>query len=318
VTALDAVPRIGAEELAALVSPADAVLAIRDALRAGLDPEAEQARTISEMAAGQLLLMPAEIGAYAGVKIAAVAPGNPAQGLPRIGAVYVLLDAATLLPVAFLDGTALTSLRTPAVSAVAVDLLLTRRDGVHAVVFGTGPQAWGHIEVLRTVRSLDRVTVVGRDPRRTADLVARCREAGLAAWAGTPADVADADVVCCCTTARTPLFDGALVADHAVVVAVGSHEPDARELDGDLVARAGAVVVESRAAALREAGDLLVPLHEGRFGPERVDGNLADLAAGRITLRGKGPHLFKSVGMAWQDLVVASAAHRRVTEDMSV
>lgn len=317
-TALDAVRRIGAEELTALVSPADAVRAIAVALRAGLDPEAEQSRTISEMTGGQLLLMPAELGSYAGVKVAAVAPGNPARGLPRIGAVYLLLDAATLLPAALLDGTTLTSLRTPAVSAVAVDLLLARRDAVHLVVLGTGPQAWGHVEALRTVRPLERVTVVGRDARRTADFVARCRAAGVEASAGSAAEVADADVVCCCTTARTPVFDGAAVADHAVVVAVGSHEPDARELDSDLVARAGAVVVESRAAALREAGDLLVPLGEGRFGPERITGNLADLATGRMPEPGKGPYLFKSVGMAWQDLVVAAAAYRRVAEDMSV
>lgn len=312
-TALDAVPRIGAGELAALVAPADAFAAVADALRAGLDPEAEQPRTVAEVAAGQVLLMPAEGIGFAGVKLATVAPANPERGLPRIGAVYVLFDAATLQPVALLDGTALTSLRTPAVSAVAV-AHLARKPGGHVVVFGTGPQAWGHVAALRDAGLADTVSVVGRHPGRTAALVRRCADAGIPARSGSAADVAAADVVCCCTSARTPLFDGTTVPDGAVVVAVGSHEPDARELDGGLVARAGAVVVESRGTALREAGDLLVPLRAGAFGPERISGNLADLVAGRVDLGRAGPRVFKSVGMGWQDLVVAAAAYRRATE----
>lgn len=316
-TALDGVPRIGADELAALVTPSDAFAAIERALCAGLDPEAEQPRAVADVAAGQLLLMPADGIGFTGVKVATVAPGNPALGLPRIGALYVLFDAVTLQPVALLDGTALTSLRTPAVSAVAVSHLASRAAG-DAVVFGTGPQAWGHIEALHAAGTLASATVVGRDPGRVEALVDRCVMAGIPAGPGSAADVAGADLVCCCTSARTPLFDGALVADHAVVVAVGSHEPEARELDGGLLTRAGAVVVESRATALREAGDLLVPLHEGRFGAERITGNIADLVTGRLRLPADGPRVFKSVGMGWQDLVVAAEAYRRVAEALSV
>lgn len=308
-SALEALPRIGARELYALVSPAEAARAIADALRTGLDPEAEPARTVTSMTAGQLLLMPSEGIGYAGVKVAAVAPGNPARGLPRIAATYLLLDAESLLPVALLDGTALTSLRTPAVSAVAADHLLPPGPVGHLVVFGSGPQAWGHVAALRTVRTVKRVSVVGRDQDRAAALVARCGEAGLDAAVGTAASVADADAVCCCTSSRTPLFDGSLVPRHAVVLAVGSHEPDARELDGDLVARARAVVVESRAAAWREAGDLLVPRREGLVGDDRVTANLAELVTGRAVVPEGGPRIFKSVGMGWQDLVVAAAAY---------
>jgi ornithine cyclodeaminase len=89
---------------------------------------------------------------------------------------------------------------------------------------------------------------------------------------------------------------------HAVVVAVGSHEPDAREVDGELVARAE-VYVESRAAALREAGDLIIP------SVDRVAGDLAELVTGRVRVAGDRPRLFKSVGMAWEDLVVAVTAY---------
>ncbi|MFK4196268.1 hypothetical protein ACI2LO_29905 [Streptomyces sp. NPDC033754] len=120
--------------------------------------------------------------------------------------------------------------------------------------------------------------------------------------------MAKADLVVCCTTAREPLFDGALVAPGATVVAVGSHEPDARETDSTLVARSE-VYVEARAAALREAGDLLVPTAEGAIDEDHVVGNIADLVTGRRTPTTDRPRFFKSVGMAWEDLAVAGALY---------
>lgn len=308
----DVLPRIGASELGRLVGPGDAIRVLGEALLGGLDPEDEPARTATDMTRGQLLLMPSEGGGYAGVKVASVAPGNPALGLPRISAVYLLLDAATLLPLAVLDGTALTALRTPTVSALAVDLLVEKRGPVDVVVFGSGPQAWGHVQALGAVRPLGSVSVVARDPGRAAALVARCTDVGIPARVGIAGDVAGADVVCCCTSSRVPVFDGAAVRDDAVVVAVGSHEPDARELDSALVVRAGAVIVEARGAAWREAGDLVVPRTEGRIGASRVTGNLAELVRGRLGGAFRpGPRVFKSVGMGWEDLVVAAEAYRR-------
>ncbi|NUT44364.1 MAG: hypothetical protein HOV86_30650, partial [Thermoactinospora sp.] len=119
--------------------------------------------------------------------------------------------------------------------------------------------------------------------------------------------VAEADIIACCTTARNPLFPGKLARDGATVVAVGSHEPDAREVDDDLVARA-ILVVEARSAALAEAGDVIVPVRNGTITTGHLAGNLADLVAGKVPV-GPGPRLFKSVGMAWEDLVVAAAAY---------
>ncbi|HEY2637697.1 MAG TPA: hypothetical protein VGI54_09935, partial [Solirubrobacteraceae bacterium] len=117
--------------------------------------------------------------------------------------------------------------------------------------------------------------------------------------------VADADVVCCCTTAREPLFDGALVADHTAVVAIGSHEPEARETDDALVGRA-TVVVESRATALREAGDVVAAVRAGALDPEDLL-TLAELVTGAAPPAPGRPRLFKSTGMAWEDAVVATA-----------
>ncbi|MFD6228768.1 ornithine cyclodeaminase family protein [Streptomyces sp. NPDC060232] len=298
--------------MAALLGPAEAADALAAALRGGLDPEDCPPRSaVAVPGGGELLLMPAASGAYAGVKIAGVAPGNPARGLPRITGSYLLLDGPTLRPLARMDGAALTALRTPAVSALALRHLAPAGRPLRLVLFGSGPQAYGHLEAVLAERELAEVVVVARNREGAERLAAHARTLGPpAARSGTPHDVADADLVVCCTTAREPLFDGRLVRPGAVVVAVGSHEPTARETDTALVRRA-AVYVESRAAALREAGDLLVPEAEGAIGPGHITGTLADLVAGRLPTGGERgcPQLFKSVGMAWEDLAVAVALY---------
>ncbi|GAA2373224.1 ornithine cyclodeaminase family protein [Nonomuraea africana] len=304
------------EGLEGLVPLARAVAVLEETLASGFDPERVPARTAAPAGQGEFLIMPAAAGRYAGVKVVSVAPGNPARGLPRIQGVYLLFDGDTLAPLAAMDGLALTALRTPALSALAVKHLAPP-DAARLLVFGTGPQAWGHVLALREVRPLEHVTVAGRDPGRTAAFAGRCRELGLSAEALFPepaliaAAVGEAELIACCTTSRTPLFPGKLTRDSATVVAVGSHEPDAREIDDDLVARA-TVVVEARGAALSEAGDVVIPLRGGTITSGHLAGNLADLVAGRVTL-GRGPRVFKSVGMAWEDLVVAAAAYEAWT-----
>ncbi|MFB7269111.1 ornithine cyclodeaminase family protein [Streptomyces sp. NPDC056244] len=317
VTATTAPRLLGAADVLRAMPMASAVEALRRALRGGLDPESDPPRTVVPVAYGQLLLMPAHQRRYAGVKIATVAPANPAAGRPRIQGQYLLLDAPTLTPLALLDGGALTTVRTAAVSALAADHLAEPGAG-HLVLFGTGPQARGHLDALRAVRPLDRVTVVGRTPGRTAEFIEAARrdtgldDTGLDIGPGEPADVAGADLVACCTTARAPLFDGALLPPHATVIAVGSHEPDAREVDPATVRRS-TVVVESRAAAVREAGDLIPELADGSIGRDSLV-PLADLVNGTVAVDGRRPRLFKSVGMAWEDLVVASAVHEAISE----
>jgi ornithine cyclodeaminase len=245
------------------------------------------------------------------MKLATVAPDNPALGHPRIHGLYVLLDRTTLAPQVLMDGTALTNLRTPAVSAVAAKHLAAP-GARHLVVFGSGPQAWGHVQTLRTVRPLESVTVVGRDPGRAERLAEAVAASGLRAETGTPDSVADADLVACATTAAEPLFDSDLLKRDCCVVAVGSHLPHQREVDARLLARAaagGGAVVETRDVALREAGDVVVAIEEGTIHADR----LTELAA--VVRRQQPPpgglSFFKSVGMGWQDLVVAEAAFRR-------
>jgi ornithine cyclodeaminase/alanine dehydrogenase-like protein (mu-crystallin family) len=286
---------------------ATAVAALRSALLDGLDPAADPARALVPLDNGQMLLMPASGGGYAGIKVATVAPDNPAVGLPRVQGSYLLLAGATLTPLAVLDGIALTSIRTAAVSAVAVDAL-AEPDAARLVVFGSGPQAYSHVAALRVVRPVREVVVVGRDARRAEALVADCVAGGLVARTGSAEDVATADLVACCTTARTPLFDCTTLPDHATVVAVGSHEPDAAEVDAVTVTRS-TVVVEALAAALREAGDVIQPVARAQLDPATLI-ELAALIRGTVEVPKNRPRLFKSVGMAWEDLVLAARAYQ--------
>ncbi|MEW1926047.1 ornithine cyclodeaminase family protein [Streptomyces sp. NPDC088360] len=307
----EAPPYIDADAMARLVPMATAVEAVEAVLKTGLDPEAEPPRGIVDVPGGQLLLMPSATTSYTGVKIATVTPENASRDLPRVQGVYLLLDGETHTPLALLDGIALTSLRTPAVSGAAIKHLAVPEAG-RLLVFGSGPQAWGHVEAVRAVRpTLAHVDVVARNPERVAAFVDRCREAGLSAAPATPADVATADVVCCCTTAREPLFDSALLPPHATVAAVGSHEPDAREVDEGLLRR-GLVVAESHGVALRECGDIALAVEAGAFDMTRLR-TLGELVRGEIDIPANRPRLFKSAGMAWEDLGVGAAAYERWT-----
>jgi ornithine cyclodeaminase len=212
-----------------------------------------------------------------------------------------------------LDGTALTTLRTPAVSVAAVLPVLARdwpaarpaARPLRVAVLGAGPQALAHAATLAAVRPPVQVTYLVRDPSRTRLDALRLGSA--------PAGDAlrAADVVVCATSARSPLFDSSVLRDDVVVIAVGSHEPDARELDAPLLGRA-TVVVEDVAAALREAGDVVLAIADGALAPGDLV-PMRDLLTGTVTPPTGRPVVFKSVGMSWEDLVVAEAVVKTAT-----
>jgi ornithine cyclodeaminase len=161
---------------------------------------------------------------------------------------------------------------------------------------------------MRAVRPIEHVAVVGRTPERAAALVEELRAEGLDAEVAGPEAVADADVVCTCTPSATPLFDGAMLADGAHVNAIGAYRADLRELDDATLARAARVVVETRAAALKEAGDIVQAVAAGAIAAAELV-ELRDVLDGT---RGRGADgdvtVFKSVGLALEDLAVARAA----------
>jgi ornithine cyclodeaminase/alanine dehydrogenase-like protein (mu-crystallin family) len=302
---------LDAEELAAALPPRDAVAAIRDALDAGLDPAIDPPRAVVDLPiqAGQMLAMPSASSSAAGVKVLSVAADNPARGLPRIQGVYLLFAPTTLELVAGIDGPALTTLRTPAVSVAAVLPLLTRSErGMRVVVFGAGPQGVGHVQTLRDVGvDLAEVTYVVRNPSRLD--ASRLDGARVVPVQDSGRWIPDADIVVCATTSSVPVFDSRDLKSTAVVMAVGAHEPDAREVDAALVGRSQ-VVVEDITTALRECGDVVLAIEEGVVTTSNLI-PMADVVRGEVALDDSRPVLFKGSGMSWQDLVVAEAAMRR-------
>jgi len=278
-------PFLDADEVRRRLGFTEAADALQAALLAGLDPEADPPRGAVDLDRGQLLVMPSAAASHPVVKLVTIG------GEPRIQGVCVVFDGETLAPRALVDGIALTNLRTAAVSALAVRQLATD-EARRLLVFGRGPQAHAHVEAMRAVRPIEVVDMVGRDQAR----------------AGVDDLVAAADIVCCCTTARESLFDGSLVPDHAAVVAIGSHEPTLRETDDALAARA-TIVVESRASALREAGDVILAIEAGATTQDELV-TLAELIRGEARPDPARTRFFKSTGMSWEDAVIASTLAR--------
>lgn len=265
-------------------------------------------------AGGVALSMPAALagGRHWAVKLVTVSPGNPARGLPLVGATVLLGDSGTGRPLALIDGTAITALRTGAAGGVAAEAL-ARGDAAVVALFGSGAQARTQLEAVRCVigERLREVRIASRDPEHARRLAA---EAGLPARVSVvieraPADIArGADIVITATSSATPVFDGASLREGSHVTAVGSFTPAMRELD-DSTLRGARVFVDQREPALAEAGEL-----QGMRPEDVVE--IGDVIAGRAPGRRdrRERTVFKSVGNAVQDLVVASRVHDRAVE----
>lgn len=248
---------------------------------------------------GELLVMPAQSTRHFGAKLVAVA-AHGGTG-PRIQGVVVLFDQADLSPVAVIDGTELTLRRTAGVSALAARALAARAG--HVTVFGAGPQARAHVDALAALGLVRTVSVRARSANAVRALEDDLRATHpFEVIADAPLD--RAAIVVCATTAAEPLFDEHDLATDVTVLAIGSHEPAKRELPTSLVAEAF-TTVDSRDAAAREAGDIIIA--ERETGRPVVDASLADVLRDDARRPAGGRAVFKSVGEGWQDLAVAGA-----------
>ena len=271
------------------------------------------AAATAEGAPGTLLLMPAwQAGGALGIKIVTVFPDNARRSLPAVYGTYVLLDAATGMPLALLDGTALTLRRTAAASALAADFLARRDSAVHLMV-GTGALAPHLVAAHAAARPILQTMIWGRDPKKAAALAARLVEAGIAAEPVAELEVAAsaADIITCATLAHLPLIRGAWLRPGTHLDLVGGYTPEMREADDAAIARARVYVDTS--AALREAGDIVQPLRSGHLVRETIVGDLFGLSRGICPGR-RAPDeitLFKSVGTALEDLAAAQLAVSR-------
>jgi ornithine cyclodeaminase/alanine dehydrogenase-like protein (mu-crystallin family) len=297
-----------------------------DALQAGLADRSSQTldpvpRSAIQLPAGpdgagdrELLLMPCHGPEGVGVKLVTVAPENPSRnGLPRIQGSYALFSPGGLEPRLIIDGAALTRLRTASVSALATRLL-ARPDSRRLVIFGGGVQGAAHAAAIRAVRPIEHVTVIGAGSgsTRASALVAGLRADGLAARLGDAGALAEADIVCTCTTATEPLFAAGDVRPGTHVNAVGSHRPSMCELPVELLGGA-LLAVETERAARAEAGEIVRAIETGVLPETGFAAELSALAAGRTTRHDDGQvTVFKSVGLSVEDLIVARALADRL------
>jgi ornithine cyclodeaminase/alanine dehydrogenase-like protein (mu-crystallin family) len=262
---------------------------------------------------GVLLAMPCALDAEPralGAKIVSVFRGNPARGLPTVTSIYVLSDYETGAPLAIMDGSYLTAIRTAAGSAVATREL-ARPDARSLGVFGTGVQARFHVETIRRVRTVERVLVSAtsmQKGRAFADWVTQTT--GIAAEVAEPRTTSAADVVAACTSSATPVVVDELVRDGAHVNAVGAFTPTTRELPSTLIGRAR-VYVDSRAGAFSEAGDLVLAVRDSGFELENVVGEVGEVLLRRSPGRSNASEVtvYKSVGAAFLDAATARLAY---------
>ncbi len=302
-------PYIDAAAVHAALPYAKLIEALRRAFVAGAEAPPRSSYAVNP-AGDRLLLMPAwRAGRDLGVKIVTVFPRNPARGLASVSALYLLLDAATGHPRALIDGEALTLRRTAAASALA-STHLSRGDARTLLVVGTGALAPYMADAHRAARRIERVLVWGRSFERACLMAQRIDGE---ACASLPQALAQADVVTCVTTARTPVVHGADVRPGTHVDLVGAFAPDMRESDDALIMRAE-IFVDTYAGALREAGDLLQPMAAGLLRRERIRAELAELVRGHHPGRGTRDEVtvFKSVGTALEDLAAAELVFESV------
>jgi len=248
---------------------------------------------------GYLLVMPAS-GDGMGCKLVSYYPGNAESGLPTHMAIIVLFDAKTGQPLAVMDGRRITELRTAAVSAVATDLMAAP-DARTLAILGSGAQARSHADALRHVRDFKEIKVWSRSPAHAEAFAAEIGARNLSVEDA----VHDADVVVTATSARTPVLRGDWLKAGCHVNAVGAPRPDWRELDDAVMANT--IIADSRAGALAESGDIILS-------GAAIHAELGELVAGTKSVPVYETTVFKSLGMAIEDVAAAKLVHDRIVQ----
>ncbi|MCR4524281.1 MULTISPECIES: ornithine cyclodeaminase family protein [Bosea] len=264
-----------------------------------------------------LLTMPAWSGPdvanpYIGTKIVSVFFGNGKRNLPGVMGAYLLMDGATGKPLAVMDGNRLTTWRTAAASALA-SRYMSNPESSRMLMVGAGALAPFIIKAHRSVRPLTEIAVWARRPEAAEATVAELAKDGIEARATTDleGEARTADIISCATNATEPLIHGHWLKREAHLDLIGGFTMQMREADADALHRARVIVDSSK--AIDEGGDVAVAIAEGSYSADRIAGTLADLCHGRIAgpVEGGGITLFKSVGVALEDLAAAVAVWER-------
>jgi ornithine cyclodeaminase/alanine dehydrogenase-like protein (mu-crystallin family) len=298
------------DEVKQLADPVQAIEAIRVAFARNFQSTLQMpVRTRLDLGSNLLLLMPCDDSGLNRAGVKTVTIGKQAG----ITATYTLIDSATGKMLALMEANYLTDLRTAATSAVATKLL-SRTDAKTLGIFGTGRQAFTHFAVLPHVREFERYLVCGSG---RGDISGFCRRVKAELHIDLePVDpescVGQSDVICTCTTTFKPLFDVVWLRPGTHLNVIGAYQPHTREVDSKTIQRAK-VVVETYEGCMAEAGDLLIPINEGTIDRQHILADLHEVASKKNSVRSSPSDitLFKSVGCALEDLVVANLVYER-------
>lgn len=307
---------LSAEEVDAALDDLALINRLEAAFRGGAEVPV---RHHHHLPTGTLLLMPAWTSEHLGIKLVTVFPDNVLRALPSVFGQYVLLDGRTGQSQALLDGTMLTKRRTACASGLAARYLAPH-NAARLLMIGTGALAPHLVRVHAKVRPIREVAIWGRRPDQ-AEALARQLAASLPAAVGRPitvravtdrkAAVGDADVVSCATLSKQPLVEGDWLREGQHIDLVGAYTPEMRESDDKAVWRAR-IHVDTRAGALKEAGDIVQAIRNGTIDEDDVIADLFGLTRGQQTGRLASDDtsitLFKSVGTALEDLAAAELA----------
>jgi ornithine cyclodeaminase/alanine dehydrogenase-like protein (mu-crystallin family) len=247
------------------------------------------------------------------IKVVSLFPTNPARGLAYIQAAVLVFDPQTGQAIALLEGSSLTAIRTGAAGGAAIDLL-ARPDSKVAAVFGAGAQGRTQLEAACTARKIEAAFIFDADPAKAEMFAEEMKgKSGITryirvAWNAQEA-IQGADIICTATTSTKPVFADKYLRPGTHISAVGSYTPEMQEVPAETLQRAK-IFIDSRAAALEEAGDLIQPIRAGLFDESHVRGELGEVVLGRIPGRQSPEDItyFKSVGIAVQDAMAAQVA----------
>jgi ornithine cyclodeaminase len=310
------------QDLRMVLSMRDLIGAMEDALvRFSRRDVAQPLRSVVEVGLQKAFfgVMPAFIAdpPALGAKVVTVFPSNSAAGLPTHLATIVLLDSMTGELLSIADGRFITEARTAAVSAVSVKRL-ARENASRLAIIGSGVQARSHLEAIALVRQLSSVRVWSPTAAHR-DSFAREMQPRIAAPITVAASAQDAvdgaDLVVLVTASREPVIRRDWIGAGTHICAVGACRPDQREMDSALVSSAR-LIVDSRTGALAEAGDLVIPIAEGTLDASHVAGELGEVVLGTVAGRTSDTEttIFKSLGMAVEDVAAAHLAYTRAAE----
>ena len=263
------------------------------------------------------LFMPAYVHSAEGkalaIKVVSLFPTNPPRGLAYIQAAVLLFDPETGRAIALLEGSALTAIRTGAAGGAAIDLL-ARKDSEVAAVFGAGAQGRTQLEAACNAREIQTAFIFDADTDKAQAFAEEMKGKGsitkdIRVASSAKEAMEDADIICTATTSTKPVFDNNDLQAGTHISAVGSYTPEMQEVPAETLQRAK-IFVDSRAAVLEEAGDLIQPIRAGLFGESHIYGELGEVVLGRILGRQSRDEItyFKSVGIAVQDAMAAQAA----------